>query len=212
MEIAEIAGTLSKMPARNESSLASDVVWATLHDFARIGMGALCASLEAMFKVITGKELKIIAFGKPQLGTFEFATRLLQQWRKDNYGISSPPDTVYFVDDTPESDIQVMNEFDESDNSTNWYSILVRTGVFRERTKPNYFLKITVDSVLDAVKYSMQRKSTKTVKTNSIFALFAEDSKSNNYGRQNIFKDKKYEDLRDLSTLTKRINNKDLFK
>src|SRR5271155_327733 len=57
------------------------------HNFSRIGMGALRASFEAMFKAITGKELKTVAFGKPQLGTFHFATRLLQQWRKDTQGI-----------------------------------------------------------------------------------------------------------------------------
>jgi HAD superfamily hydrolase (TIGR01456 family) len=149
----------------------NDVVWATSHDYARIGMGALRASLEAIFKVITGKELKTITFGKPQLSTFEFATRLLQQWRKDNYGINSPPETVYFVGDTPESDIRGTNEFDESGNSTsNWYSILVRTGVFREGTKPSYFPKMTVENVLDAVKYGMQRESTKTANSNGVFA------------------------------------------
>jgi hypothetical protein len=33
-------------------------------------MGALRASLKAMFKAITGKDLKTVAFRKPQLGTF----------------------------------------------------------------------------------------------------------------------------------------------
>ena len=33
-------------------------------------MGALRISLEAMFKVVTGKDLKTTAFGKPQIGTF----------------------------------------------------------------------------------------------------------------------------------------------
>jgi HAD superfamily hydrolase (TIGR01456 family) len=153
----------------------NDVIWATSHDFARIGMGALRASLEAMFRVITGKELKTIAFGKPQLGTFQFATRLLQQWRKDTHGINSPPDTVYFVGDTPESDIRGTNEFDESDVSTNnWYSILVRTGVFQEGTKPNFMPKMTVDNVLDAVKHSMQRELIKSMKTARVLAPPAE--------------------------------------
>jgi ribonucleotide monophosphatase NagD (HAD superfamily) len=98
-------------------------------------MGALRASLEAVFKAVTGKEVTTIAFGKPQLGTFQFATRLLQQWRKDTHGIDSPPETVYFVGDTPESDIRGANEFDESDQAGNsWYSILVRTGVYRNGT------------------------------------------------------------------------------
>ncbi len=137
----------------------NDVIWATSHSYSRIGMGALRASLEAMFKAITGTELKTVAFGKPQLGTFTFATRLLQQWRKDTHGINKPPARVYFVGDTPESDIRGTNEFDESDEATcDWHSILVRTGVFREGTKPAYMPKMTVDNVLDAVKYGMQRE------------------------------------------------------
>jgi ribonucleotide monophosphatase NagD (HAD superfamily) len=84
----------------------NDVIWSASHNLTRIGMGALCASLEAVFKAVTGKEVTTIAFGKPQLGTFQFATRLLQQWRKDTHGINSPPETVYFVGDTPESDIR----------------------------------------------------------------------------------------------------------
>jgi ribonucleotide monophosphatase NagD (HAD superfamily) len=116
--------------------------------------------LEAMFKAITGKELKTVAFGKPQLGTFQFATRLLQQWRKDTHSINQPPDTVYFVGDTPESDIRGTNEFDESGKAQNtWYSILVRTGVFQQGTKPAYQPKMTVDSVLEAVQFGMRREN-----------------------------------------------------
>lgn len=137
----------------------NDVIWATSHAFSRIGMGALRASLEAMFKAITGKELKTVAFGKPQMGTFEFATRLLQQWRKDTHGINQPPDTVYFVGDTPESDIRGTNEFDESDRSTcDWHSILVKTGVYQDGTEPRFKPKKTVTNVFESVQYGMQRE------------------------------------------------------
>lgn len=143
----------------------NDVIWATSHSFARIGMGALRASLEAMFKAITGKELKTIAFGKPQMGTFEFATRLLQQWRKDTHGIDKPPNTVYFVGDTPESDIRGTNEFDASERSTcDWFSILVKTGVYKEGTEPRFKPKATVANVLEAVQYGMQREYERALK------------------------------------------------
>lgn len=141
----------------------NDVVWSTSHDLTRIGMGALLVSLEAMFKAVTGKDLKTTAFGKPQIGTFQFATRLLQQWRRDTHGIDSPPDTVYFVGDTPESDIRGTNEFD-SCTENSWYSILVRTGVFQEGTKPRFAPKATVDNVLEAVKYGMEREYNKALK------------------------------------------------
>lgn len=145
----------------------NDVVWSTSHDLTRIGMGALRVSLEAMFKAVTGKDLKTTAFGKPQISTFQFATRLLQQWRTDTHGINSPPDTVYFVGDTPESDIRGTNEFD-SCTENSWYSILVRTGVFQEGTKPRFAPKATVDNVLEAVKHGMEREYKKALRASFI--------------------------------------------
>ena len=140
----------------------NDVVWSTSHDLTRIGMGALRASLEAMFKAVTGKVLKTTAYGKPQIGTFQFATRLLQQWRKDTHGIDSPPETVYFVGDTPESDIRGTNEYNDSPLSENtWYSILVRTGVYKAGTVPRFEPKATVDNVLDAVNHGVEREAMK---------------------------------------------------
>jgi HAD superfamily hydrolase (TIGR01456 family) len=141
----------------------NDVIWSASHDLTRLGMGALRLSLEAMFKAVTGKELNTTAFGKPQIGTFQFATRLLQQWRRDTHGIDAPPDTVYFVGDTPESDIRGTNEFNSKSENT-WYSILVRTGVFQEGTKPKFTPKATVDTVLDAVNHGMQREHKKMFK------------------------------------------------
>ena len=135
----------------------NDVVWATSHGSSRIGMGALRKSVEAMFEAVTGKELETIAFGKPQIGTFEYATKLLQQWRKDTHGIDAPPQTVYFVGDTPESDIRGTNDFNKKVDET-WYSILVRTGVFREGTQPKFRPMVTVDDVLDAVKHGIERE------------------------------------------------------
>ena len=135
----------------------NDVVWATSHEHCRIGMGALKASLEAVYKAITGRDLSTIAFGKPQLGTYNFATRLLQQWRKDTHNIDKPPRTVYFVGDTPESDIRGTNEFNEV-SETEWVSVLVKTGVYQDGTKPAYPPRKTCDTVLDAVKYAVERE------------------------------------------------------
>lgn len=135
----------------------NDLVWATSHARVRIGMGALRKSVEAMYEAMAGKPLKATAFGKPQIGTFEYATRLLKQWRKDTHGINAVPDTIYFVGDTPESDIRGTNEMNEHAD-TNWYSILVRTGVYQEGTKPKYEPKATVNNVLDAVRHGMERE------------------------------------------------------
>ncbi|KAH8687714.1 HAD-like domain-containing protein [Tricladium varicosporioides] len=145
----------------------NDIVWSAAHDNVRLGMGALRKMVEMLFKDLTkGKELETIAFGKPQIGTFEFATRLLQQWRKDEHRINAPPDTVYFVGDTPESDIRGTNQFNDKAKNE-WYSILVRTGVFQKGTEPAYKPRVTVDTVLDAVKHGMKREFTKKMKSAS---------------------------------------------
>ena len=44
----------------------NNIIWSAPHDLSRIGMNALRVSLEAMFKVVTGNELKTTTFGKPQ--------------------------------------------------------------------------------------------------------------------------------------------------
>ncbi|KAF2126914.1 HAD-superfamily hydrolase [Dothidotthia symphoricarpi CBS 119687] len=142
----------------------NDVVWSASHDLTRIGMGALRVSLEAMYQAVTGKELQTTAFGKPQIGTFEFATRLLQEWRKDTHNIDSPPSTVYFVGDTPESDIRGTNEYNSFNKDANWYSILVETGVFQKGTTPRFQPKAIVETVLDAVKHGMEREYRKSLK------------------------------------------------
>ncbi|TQS31549.1 hypothetical protein Golomagni_08163, partial [Golovinomyces magnicellulatus] len=62
----------------------NDVVWSAAHEHVRLGMGALRRMFEVTFKDITnGKgKVKTHAFGKPQVSTFEFATRLMSQWRQ----------------------------------------------------------------------------------------------------------------------------------
>ncbi|KAL9082283.1 MAG: hypothetical protein Q9159_006544 [Coniocarpon cinnabarinum] len=156
----------------------NDVVWATSHESSRIGMGALRRSVEAMFEAVTGKSIETTAFGKPQVGTFEFSTRLLQQWRKDTHGIDAPPKTVYFVGDTPDSDIRGTNEFNKQAAET-WYSILVRTGVF-QGIEPKYAPKVTVDNVLEAVRHGMERELRKDLnehmRSRPLFEVANEDN------------------------------------
>lgn len=139
----------------------NDVVWSAAHEHVRLGMGALRRIVEVVFEQCTGgKSLTTHAFGKPQIGTFEFATRLLQQWRSAQHGLTDgkPPSTVYFVGDTPESDIRGTNAMDAKTPDTNWYSILVKTGVYQDGTEPAYKPRATVPNVLDAVNYGIQRE------------------------------------------------------
>ncbi|EGO55931.1 hypothetical protein NEUTE1DRAFT_131546 [Neurospora tetrasperma FGSC 2508] len=149
----------------------SDVVWSAAHEHVRLGMGALRKMVETVFEETTGgKKLVTHAFGKPQVGTFEFAERLLRQWRAEKHGLglgtlhgrSQAPAvrTVYFVGDTPESDIKGTNAMDEKSGreGTEWYSILVKTGVYQEGTEPRYRPRKLVGNVLDAVHHGIRRE------------------------------------------------------
>lgn len=147
----------------------SDVVWSAAHDNVRLGMGALRKTVEMLFLEMTGKELETIAFGKPQIGTFEFATRLLKQWRKDEHHINAPPETVYFVGDTPESDIRGTNAYNEK-ASNEWYSILVKTGVYQDGTEPAYKPRVTVNNVLDAVNHGIKRELERQAKDGNLLS------------------------------------------
>lgn len=74
--------------------------------------------------------------------------------KKEKIVLQLPPaSTVYFVGDTPESDIRFANSHDVS-----WHSILVKTGVYQEGTVPKYKPKHLCNNVLDAVKYAIERE------------------------------------------------------
>ncbi|EDK45745.1 hypothetical protein LELG_03924 [Lodderomyces elongisporus NRRL YB-4239] len=74
--------------------------------------------------------------------------------KPDKITLELPPaSTVYFVGDTPESDIRFANSHDAS-----WHSILVKTGVYQEGTEPKYKPKHLCDDVLEAVKYAIERE------------------------------------------------------
>lgn len=156
----------------------NDVVWSTSHDYTRIGMGALRTSVEALYKTITGVELNTFAFGKPQISTFQFATRFLQNWRSDSHGIDKPPSTVYFFGDTPESDIRGTNEYNEIAEEE-WFSVLVKTGVYQDGTPPRYAPKQTCDNILDAVKFAIEREHQKSRDRGSLSGTARGDTMAN---------------------------------
>ncbi|KAJ6167050.1 phosphatase [Penicillium chermesinum] len=115
-------------------------------EYTRIGMGALRASVEALYKAVTGVELNTFAFGKPQIGTFQFATRFLQQWRSVSHGIDKPPATV------------AENE---------WFSVLVKTGVYQSGT-PSYRPNHICENILEGVKFAIEREHRKTKERGSL--------------------------------------------
>ncbi|TGJ82379.1 hypothetical protein E0Z10_g6392 [Xylaria hypoxylon] len=81
----------------------------------------------------------------------------LETMAEEEHNLDSPPNTVYFVGDTPESDIRGTNLFNEHAEN-DWYSILVKTGVYQDGTEPAYKPRVTVDTVLDAVNHGIERE------------------------------------------------------
>lgn len=163
----------------------NDVLWSTSYDLTRYGMGALRFAnlmpdiphkviiylpspgifirimIEALYKESTGKTIDVTTYGKPSKATFDYATRVLQLWRRNLSCERSPPRTVYFVGDNPESDIRGSNEYDEFSEST-WFSILVETGVYESGTRPHYQPRKITKDVLEAVKFGMGRENQRT--------------------------------------------------
>ncbi|RCK64998.1 hypothetical protein Cantr_00687 [Candida viswanathii] len=81
-------------------------------------------------------------------------SKIAEVGKPDKITLELPPaSTVYFVGDTPESDIRFANSHDAS-----WHSILVKTGVYQEGTEPKYKPKHLCDNVLEAVKYAIERE------------------------------------------------------
>jgi len=64
---------------------------------------------------------------------------------------------VFMVGDNPESDIRGANEF-QSPYGTEWWSVLVKTGVFKAGTVPAHKPKTIVDDVLGAVKWALEQE------------------------------------------------------
>merc|ERR1712169_39813 len=159
----------------------NDVVWSAAHEHVRLGMGALRRMFEVTFRDLTGGKGKLNthAFGKPQVSTFEFASRLMGQWRNTEHGLVAPPSTVYFVGDTPESDIRGTNAVNEK-ATNDWYSILVKTGVYEEGTEPAYKPRVTVNTVLDAVNHGLHREMAKRGSTASKAEALKETSQMTN--------------------------------
>lgn len=87
----------------------------------------------------------------------EIKTKNLADQKSDKITLQLPPaSTVYFVGDTPESDIRFANSHDVS-----WHSILVKTGVYQDGTEPKYKPKKLCENVLEAVEYAIEREHEK---------------------------------------------------
>lgn len=138
-----------------------DLWWAAAYHAPRLGQGGFREALEGIWAAITGGlsqevELKKIIVGKPYQFTYAFAEKRLAHVRSRMFKSSNLPPLrrVYMIGDNPESDICGANTY-RSKFGSEWYSILVRTGVYRGG-QPAWTPKATVENVQKAVEWALK--------------------------------------------------------
>jgi HAD superfamily hydrolase (TIGR01456 family) len=148
-----------------------DLLWAASYHLPRLGQGGFIHALEGVWHRIThGAKLQSTVLGKPSRLTYEFAEKRLRSHRRDlltesgRAGENGELRKVYMVGDNPESDVMGANLY-HSPHGTEWVSILVKTGVFREgddgghydfNTRPELRPKVILDDVQKAVMWALK--------------------------------------------------------
>ncbi|KAI4368797.1 hypothetical protein MLD38_017311 [Melastoma candidum] len=131
----------------------------------RLGMGAFRIALEAIFNRIHPSPLMYTSYGKPNPFVFNNAEVILKHLVA-SFTSGSPQNripgivrnhkfkTIYMVGDNPKVDIRGAREA-----GAPWFSILTRTGVFKERGNCAEFpADMVVDTVEDAVDFILKRE------------------------------------------------------
>jgi HAD superfamily hydrolase (TIGR01456 family) len=142
-----------------------DLLWAASYHMPRLGQGGFQASFQGVWEAVTGgAALSRTVIGKPYPDTYKYAVRVLNKHRYQMLGGNgeskkkvSQLKRVFMVGDNPESDIRGANEF-VSAHGTEWTSVLVKTGVFRQGSVPAHKPKVMVDDVLAAVKWALKEE------------------------------------------------------
>lgn len=136
-----------------------DLWWAASYHLNRLGQGAFNAAFEGLWAEVTGgAKLEKTLIGKPTQPTYQFAENRLRQHRKallGHIGLNDPLRRVYMVGDNPESDIRGANNY-ESAHGSQWTSILVKTGVYRDGTEPSCKPDVIVEDVDKAVEWAIE--------------------------------------------------------
>jgi HAD superfamily hydrolase (TIGR01456 family) len=133
----------------------SDLWWPAQFHLPRLGQGAFAASLEGLWRAVTGGgvELYKTMVGKPTQVTYAFAERHLLRHRNSLHHEPGPLERVYMVGDNPESDIRGGNSF-VSERGTKWPTILVETGIYAGG-EPAWKPTVISKDVYEAVRWAL---------------------------------------------------------
>ena len=137
-----------------------DLVWATSYHNARLGQGAFHAALGGVLaRLGTFPAENIHCIGKPHARTYMYASRVLAAQTQDSsLEKTKRLERVYMIGDNCESDIRGANEFKDPDG-TQWRSILVRTGVWKEENgPPTHEPAFIAKDVNDAVDWALRQE------------------------------------------------------
>lgn len=129
-----------------------DLLWANNYRLPRFGQGMFRITVERLYEEMThGARLQSTIIGKPYEYTYAYAESVLKDWRaKSKRFIEGDLETIFMVGDNPASDIMGANNY-------GWYSLLVRTGVFRDEDLPSIVAppKKILDNVQEAVEFGI---------------------------------------------------------
>lgn len=143
---------------------ADDLQYQAAFPSERLGIGAFRIALEGVFNRIHHRPLECTVFGKPNPFVFRNAEAILRHiWafscrgdviREDEYLSSHSFKTLYMIGDNPSVDIKGALQAGHP-----WFSILTRTGVFRQtENHSEYPADMVVDTVAEAVEFILERE------------------------------------------------------
>lgn len=126
----------------------ADLVYTTEYSIPRFTQGAFATAFKHLYETYHQQPLNIDFCGKPYKVQYDYAKQVLEQEHfrlrelagiadmisndDDNSAEPTPNEVFFGVGDNPRSDIRGANSAGD-----NWRSILVRTGVFNDRTAEN---------------------------------------------------------------------------
>ena len=126
----------------------ADLVFAAAYPVPRLAGGSFTMALRALWRAQCGEELEVTQYGKPFKKTYDFAARQLSRWAAmSGAGTGDGFSRIFMVGDNPQSDIEGANRA-----GAPWYSVLVRSGVFRGGDNDlEHPAKVVVQGVEEAV-------------------------------------------------------------
>ncbi|XP_015874168.3 mitochondrial hydrolase YKR070W [Ziziphus jujuba] len=134
-----------------------DLAYQAAFPSERLGLGAFRIALEAVFNRVHQHPLEYTCYGKPNPFVFKNAEILLEQLVSSLHHANAASHhfkTLYMIGDNPLVDIKGAKKAGHP-----WFSILTRTGVFKEKgNHPNFPADLVVDTVEEAVDYILKKE------------------------------------------------------